>query len=237
MPADWTVAINVAGDKVVPASARLGVRIERAGTPSATAGPTPLPTRLEDELTERDLETMFVLWVHSVAALGWIIGVVVMAIALSARPGVVAEGLRNRLRAGYASWGAWVHWSLVPAIVLTGIYNMIVVTPFPLVWRPSEIKELVDVPYGALYEAILLVKLGLFGALLITGTQTLARSLRPPAGSAPAENRDVGFLRTLGHALGPAGITYVATVPLIVAAAMSLRYVHILSHVAEVVAA
>lgn len=51
----------------------------------------------------------------------------------------------------------------------------------------------------------------------------------------PAANpHPPGFVRTLAGGLGPAGILYLATVPLILAAAMALRYVHILSHVAEV---
>lgn len=196
------------------------------------------PTRVGDDLSGRDIETMFVLWFHGLAAMGWIAGVIVMAIALSTRPGVLAEGLRTRLRDGYVAWGAWVHWGLVPAVVLTGIYNMLVVTPFSLAWRPNEIRALDEVPYGALYEAILLVKLGLFAALLVTGTQVLARTLRarPPSNSAVA-GEDRGFARTLGAALGPPGIAYLATVPLILGAAMALRYVHILSHVGEVVAA
>ena len=45
----------------------------------------------------------------------------------------------------------------------------------------------------------------------------------------------VGPVRTLVAALGPPGVIYLLTVPLILAAAMALRYVHILSHVAEVV--
>jgi len=46
---------------------------------------------------------------------------------------------------------------------------------------------------------------------------------------------NAGPVRTLLAALGPPGVVYLLTVPLILAAAMALRYVHILSHVAEVV--
>jgi hypothetical protein len=233
MPGRWTVSIKVEGDDVVPASAELPVR---AGL-GTTAGPTggsvePLPTRLEDELTGRDYLTMAVLWVHGLAAMGWILGVLVMAVALSARPGVVAEPFRLQLGAWYRRSGAWLHWALVPLIVATGIYNMVYVSPFSLVWRPDDLRELEAIPYGALYEAILVVKLGLFAALFITGTQVLVRTIRP--GAIPAPD-GAGVVRSLASALGPAGVFYLATVPLILAAAMALRYVHILSHVAEVV--
>jgi hypothetical protein len=165
--------------------------------------------------------------------MGWIVGVLVMALALSVQPGVLAETFRGQLARWYGRWGAWLHWALVPVIVATGIYNIVYVSPFSLVWRPGEFRELADIPYGALYEAILIVKLGLFVALLITGTQVLVRTVRPrPLRVGDGQS---GFVRSLASALGPPGLFYLATVPLILAAAMALRYVHILSHVAEVV--
>lgn len=234
MAADWSVRIDVSGEKVVAATSLLPVRIEQSTVaqppPSADDGVGVLPTRLENDLTQRDVVSMVVLWIHGLAALGWIVGVVVMAVALATRPGVLAEGLRSQVRAGYVEWGAWVHWSLVLWIVLTGVYNMLAVTPFPLAWRPSEIADLGDVPYGALYEAILVVKLALFMALLVTGTWVLLRTVRngdvPPA----EQTEDAGFVRTLASTLGAPGIVYIALVPLILGAAVALRYVHILSH-------
>jgi hypothetical protein len=146
--------------------------------------------------------------------------------------------VRTRVAAAYRSWGAWVHWAAVPVIVATGIYNMVYVTPFKLRW-PWD-AELDAVAYGNTYEAILFVKLALFVVLLATGTAMLLRVVRPHAAAVPAvahgsAEPTQGLVRTLASALGPAGIAYVLTVPLILAAAMALRYVHILSHVAEVV--
>lgn len=239
MPARWTVAIAVSGARVVTARSSLGVTIERgaaAAPPTAAGAPdlASLPTRLEDKLSDRDYLTMAVLWLHGLAALGWIVGVLVMLVALGAAPSILAEGIRAKVRDAYHNWGAWLHWSLVPVIVLTGIYNMLVVTPFALAWRPSEVRRLAEIPYGALYEAILIVKLGLFVALLVTGTQLLLRTVRPER-PAPAGNpHPTGFTRSLAHALGAPGFLYLASVPLILAAAMALRYVHVLSHVAEV---
>jgi hypothetical protein len=233
MPGRWTVAIKVEGEDVVPASAELPVRFGAAsGSGSSGQQVTPLPTTLADDVAGRDYLTMAVLWLHGIAALGWILGVLVMALALSTCPGVVAEPFRAQLAGWYRRVGAWLHWALVPVIVATGIYNLVYVSPFSLVWRPDELRELAEIPYGALYEAILVVKLGLFAALFITGTQVLVRTVRPRA--APVAE-GTGFVRSLASALGPPGLFYLATVPLILAAAMALRYVHILSHVAEAV--
>ena len=230
MAAEWTLEIDAEGNKLVPARATTTrvVSAEPSRPATGTATAAPLPTVVDDRVNERDVVTMVALWLHSISALGWIVGVLVMALALSARPGVLAERFRLRLRAAYLDWGAWLHWGLVPAIVLTGIYNVVDVTPFPLAWRPGDLARLGNIPYGALYEAILAVKLGLFAALLITGTQLLRRVTREPRTKEPP---------SIVAALGPSGLLYVATVPLILGAAMALRYVHVLSHVGEVLRA
>jgi YtkA-like len=232
MPGDWNAEFEVTGPKVVPAKAKLDVPIAVAAAPppTQTNTPTVLPTRLETSISERDWVSMAVLWLHSLAALGWIVGVIVMAIALSVPP-LLTEGARAGIAQWYRSWGAWVHWSAVPLIVATGIYNMVYVTPFELAVTPSAIDDLSNVPYGRAYEAILLVKLALFVVLLATGTMVLMRTIRPQV----VANPGAGPVRTLVAALGPPGVVYLLTVPLILAAAMALRYVHILSHVAEVV--
>ncbi|MGH3031171.1 MAG: hypothetical protein ACRDNE_10475 [Gaiellaceae bacterium] len=239
----WRIRITVSGKKVVTAQAALPVQIEPAeGGPGTTTEEThggghggevtPLATTTDDELVQGDYVRMAALWIHGLAAMGWIAGVLVMAVALSTRPGVLAEAARRRLAEGYRRWGAWAHWSLVLVIVGTGAYNMLEVTPFPLAYTPSQWEELADVPYGLLYEGILIVKLALFVSLLNTGTMTLLRIVNPPLPVVPVSNPHPGFLRTLGSALGPAGVFYLATIPLILGAAMALRYVHVLSHAA-----
>lgn len=235
MPARWRIVISVRGAEVVPAEASLTSLVTRSQAAGPTGTPAAaLPTRLEDELTRRDLASLAALWLHALAALGWIGGVVVMALALSADPGILVAGARRRLRDAYLSWGAWLHWSLVPVVVLTGIYNMLTVTPFPLAWRPDDLRRLGDIPYGPLYEAILVVKLGLFFALLVTGTRMLTRTLALEY--MDTHRKAAGPARRLASALGPPGVVYLACVPLIVAAAAALRYVHVLSHVASVLA-
>lgn len=234
----WTVVIGVGGNNVVPATARLPVDVEWStqAAPGSAGGPPVkvLSTRIEAEVSDRDVANMAVLWLHSLSALAWIVGMLVMTAALSTRPGVLAETARTRLAGWYQRRGAWLHWSLVPVIVGTGIYNMLYVTPFPLAYTPSELERLADIPYGPLYETILILKLGLFGVLLITGTLMLFRTLDQPLPAVAVGNPHPGFVRTLASVLGPEGVAYLATVPLIIAAAMALRYVHILSHVAQV---
>jgi hypothetical protein len=242
MPGEWEAEFQVSGAKVIGAKASLDVPVAVAGssgTQAAPGQPAPavLPTRLEAKVTERDWVTMFMLWVHGLAAMGWIIGVVVMTIAL-ATPSILTSGIRARVAAWYRSWGAWAHWALVPLIVATGIYNMVYVTPFKLRWPWDNQLDLIA--YGNWYEGILLIKLALFVVLLATGTAMLLRAVRPGPAATPAlahgsAEPSQGLVATLVGALGGAGIAYVLTVPAILAAAMALRYVHILSHVAEVV--
>jgi hypothetical protein len=252
--AAWRIRITVTGKKVVTARATLPAFVEVAAEPGGTtttmeeapaashgsheetgeAALTVLPTTFDDELTGGDYTRMAVLWVHSLAAMGWIVGVLVMVVALSTRPGVLAETARNRLAGAYRSWGAVVHWGLVPVIVATGIYNMLEVTPFELAWTPGGWDRLSEIPYGLLYESILLVKLGFFALLLVTGTMTFLRTVQLELPVVPVSNPHPRFVAVMSQVLGPAGLVYLATVPLILAAAMALRYVHVLNHVAVV---
>jgi hypothetical protein len=238
---EWTVRIQVRGEKVVKANAELPVEVaDVAAAPDEGAGSgghapvTELPTVLEDDLTGGDYARMTSLWIHSVSAMGWIIGVLAMAIGLSVRPGILAETARMRLGNWYVGWGAWLHWGLVPIIVATGVYQMLYVTPFDLAYTPAQWGELRDIPYGLLYEGILISKLSMFAVLLVAGTLTLMRVIQLQLPVVPVSNPHPGFLGVITSVLGPAGIVYVLTVPLILGAAMALRYVHVLNHVAEV---
>jgi hypothetical protein len=237
----WTVRIQARGEKVVKASAKLPVEITdmHAGTSddAASGGHTPvaeLPTLLEDDVTGGDYARMASLWIHSVAAMGWIIGVIALVLGLSTRPGILAETARTRLANWYVGWGAFLHWGLVPMIVATGAYQMLYVTPFDLAYTPARWDELHDIPYGVLYESILIFKLSMFAVLLVTATMTLLRVVHLQVPVVPVSNPHPGFIRLIVGVLGPAGVIYVLTIPLILGAAMALRYVHVLNHVAEV---
>ncbi len=85
-------------------------------------------------------------------------------------------------------------------------------------------------PFGRLYEGILLVKLLLFALLLASGAGLARRAHRVWSEDVAAGD---GVLRLGLRRLGVYGVVFVASAPLIVAAAVALRYVHILSHVAE----
>jgi hypothetical protein len=238
----WTVRIQVRGEKVWKASAKLPVEVTAmqagVGDDAASGGHGPvaeLPTSLEDNLTSGDYARMASLGIHSVAAMGWIIGVLAMVIGLSIRPGILAESSRARLGSWYVGWGAWLHWGLVPVIVATGVYQMLYVTPFDLAYTPAQWDAVRDVPYGVLYESILIFKLSLFAVLLVTATMTLLRVTHLSLPVVPVSNPHPGFIRLIVGVLGPAGVIYVLTIPLILGAAMALRYVHVLNHVAEVV--
>jgi len=247
MEGAWTVHIEVRGEKVVKASAKLHVEIanilsdpsEHPGGEGQSEGGhgqvTELPTLLEDDLTGGDYARMASLWVHSVTAMGWIVGVLAMVLGLSIRPGILAETARLRLGNWYVRWGAWLHWGLVPVIVGTGVYQMLYVTPFELAYTPAQWDALREIPYGVLYEGILIFKLTMFAVLLVTATITLLRVIHLQLPVVPVSNPHPGFVRLLGGLLGPAGVIYVLTIPLILGAAMALRYVHVLNHVAEVV--
>ena len=98
MPGDWSAEFEVTGPKVVTAKADLDVPIAvTAPPPTTTNTPVALPTRLETTISERDWVTMAVLWIHGLASLGWIVGVIVMAIALSVPP-LLTEGARAGAR-------------------------------------------------------------------------------------------------------------------------------------------
>jgi hypothetical protein len=239
----WTVRIQVRGEKVWKASAKLPVEItdmpadhDASGSTSGDHAPVAeLPTQLGDDLTGGDYARMASLWIHSVAAMGWIIGVLALVLGLSTRPGILGETARTRLGNWYVGWGALLHWGLVPVIVATGVYQMLYVTPFELAYTPAQWDEIRDIPYGVLYESILIFKLSMFAVLLVTATMTLLRVVHLQLPVVPVSNPHPGFVRLTAGILGPAGVIYLLTVPLILGAAMALRYVHVLNHVAEVV--
>lgn len=231
MPARWTLSIEASGPDVVTARSSLAVDLA-PGAASATSASEALPTALDTSVGGADVLAMTVLWLHALAASGWMLGVLAMVVAL-ATP-VAASGLRLRLAAWYRRRGVWWHWGLAAVVVGTGIYNMLRVAPFPLAFAGVGLDRVAAIPYGRLYEAILVVKLGLFAALLASGSRLLVRTVRADVHAA---EEPAGWWRTLCAALGPSGLVYLATVPLVFGAAAALRYVHILSHVAEVVAA
>lgn len=230
MPGRWQARITVQGPKVRPAA--LSLPVPAAVTRTRVAGPataTAATPRVEEKITSRDAFDITILWLHALSSLGWIVGVIVMAAALASRPALLAPSAHAAVLRAYRRWGVWLHWGLVAIVVGTGVYNLMRVTPFDLVWRPGELDRLELIPYGTTYELILVVKLAFFAALLMTGTSLLWRTL---AGAETRPEAEARPRRSLIRALGFPGAVFVVCVPLVVAAAAALRYVHILSHTA-----
>jgi hypothetical protein len=240
MAARWAVELAVAGAAVAPRTARVGVTIERtaltdAPGPRPAAATTRAPAQalvgtVRFDVTRREIQDMVVLWTHGIAATGWIVGLTLLLVAVTAGSGALLPAQRDALARWYRRVGLPFTWIAAAVVVATGAYNAIRVTPFELVWRPGELERLDAIPYGTTYQAILLVKLALFAVMLVAGLRMVAR-----AGDAWNEPRPSGervLARSLGR-LGPAGVVFLLSAPAIVAAAVALRYVHILSHVAE----
>ena len=181
-------------------------------------------------VTSREVEDMVVLWVHGIAATGWILGLLLLLASATAGSGSLAPEARRRLARWYRRWGFPLVWLAAATVVATGIYNVLRVTPFDLVWRPGDFGELSQVSFGRLYEGILLVKLLLFALMLASGAGLARRAHRVWSEDVAAGD---GVLRLGLRRLGVYGVVFVVSAPLIVAAAVALRYVHILSHVAE----
>ncbi|MDQ3382098.1 MAG: FixH family protein [Actinomycetota bacterium] len=215
MAARWSLSITIGGRSVVTRTVKASLVIDRTAlTEPATAATAPAAPILVGSVgyvvTSREVEDMVVLWVHGIAATGWILGLLLLLASATAGSGSLAPEARRRLARWYRRWGFPLVWLAAATVVATGIYNLLRVTPFDLVWRPGDFGELSQVPSGRLYEGILLVKLLLFALMLASGCRTRAAC-----------------------ASGIYGVVFVASAPLIVAAAVALRYVHTLSHVAE----
>ncbi|MEJ7568210.1 MAG: hypothetical protein WKF41_08080 [Gaiellaceae bacterium] len=236
MAARWSLSVTIGGGSVVTRRVKASVMIDRTalterGTPSAREpAPPVLVGRVRFAVTGREVGDMVVLWAHGIAATAWIVGLFLLLASVTAGSGSLAPEARRRLARWYGRWGFPLVWLAAATVVATGIYNLLRVTPFDLVWRPGDFGELSQVPFGRLYEGILLVKLLLFALMLASGAGLARRAHRVWSEDVAAGD---GVLRLGLRRLGIYGVVFVASAPLIVAAAVALRYVHILSHVAE----
>lgn len=233
MTARWTLHLTVGGRGVLRREVRAPVAIERTAaaraTPPQASQPPVVVGSVRYVITRREVRDIAVLWVHGAAATAWIVGLALLLLAASAGSGVFAAEARRRIGRWYRRQGSALLWLAAALVVATGIYNTLRVTPFEIVWRPGDLGDLEQIPYGQLYEAILLTKLLLFGLMLATGL-AVARRARRTWDDDGARDRSP---RTLVlHRIGASGAVFLLSAPLIVAAAVALRYVHILSHAA-----
>jgi hypothetical protein len=239
MTATWKLDLTVGGARVVPRTASVSVRIDRSAltepqaADAAQAVVTPAATlvgAVRYEISAREARDMAVLWVHGIAATAWIVGIALLLAAVTAGSGSLVPESRRRLARWYRRWGFPLTWLAAVVLVATGIYNMLRVSPFTLVWRPADLAGLAEIPYGRLYEGVLVAKLTLFGVMVITG---LVAALRAPRGWGDDDATAGSGPRLVVQRVGVPGVIFVACAPLVVAAVVALRYVHILSHVAE----
>jgi hypothetical protein len=179
MPARWTLELTIRGEDVRTATARTEIVVERQPERESAVAAVEVAVRVEHPFTRRDALSIAVLWAHALAGFGWIVSVLVMAVALGPWR-LLSERAATAVRRLYVPWGALAHWALAVAVIATGIYNLVYVTPFALVWRPGELESLWAIPYGALYQGILLAKLALFALLVVLATLLLRRTLSAP---------------------------------------------------------
>jgi hypothetical protein len=239
MTATWTLDLTVGGAEVVPRTVSVSVKIDRSALtespPAVSRGPASassaatLVGAVRYEISAREAQEMMVLWVHGIAATKWIAGIALLLVAVTAGSGSFVPGSRRRLACWYRRWGFPLTWLAAVVVVATGIYNMLRVSPFTLVWRPADLGTLAAIPYGRLYESVLVAKLALFVVMVATG---LVAALRAPRGWGDDVPPGAGA-GLIARRLGVPGLVFVACAPLVVAAVVALRYVHILSHVAE----
>jgi len=233
MTARWTLHLTVDGRGVLRREVRASVAIEPVAvaraTPTQAAGAPVVVGSVRYAITRREVLDMAVLWTHGAAATAWILGLALLLLAATAGSGAFAAEARRRIGRWYRRWGFPLLWLAAALVVATGVYNTLQVTPFEIVWRPDRFDELERIPYGRLYEGILLTKLVLFGVMLATGAAVALRARRTWEDSGPEQS--LGAL--VMSRIGISGAVFLLTAPLIVAAAVALRYVHILSHVAS----
>lgn len=240
MTATWVLQISVGGSDVVPRTVRQTVVIDRSALTEQSAGRSAVPTAgpadvalvgvVRYEITRRELQDIVVLWVHGIAAMFWIGGLALLLLALTAGAGSFAPDARDRIGRWYRRRGLPATWAAAVVVVVTGVYNMLRVSPFALAWRPADISELKAIPYGLAYEAILTAKLMLFVVMIAAGFAAVLRA----RDRRDAPGKEGGSIALGVRSLGVSGIVFLACAPAILAAVAALRYVHILSHVAEV---
>lgn len=226
MAANWKFIVRVDGPSVQPASAEYEYRItfqgaeadpQAQGLTSTAGGPTPTraQVKVQGSLGSGDVVPITSLVLHSLSAIAWVGLTVLLVIAAGdERGGRFGEDFREELLEKGSRWRAMAVAAGV-VLVVTGIYNTIVIAPFKIAPTPDAMSNAMKVPFGGTYLAILGSKIVLM-ALLVVINRIPAKN---PAQSARFALKADAFL-----------------LPLLLVAVVALRYVHVLSHVAQSVA-
>lgn len=226
MAADWKFIVRVDGPAVLPATAEYNYRITFQGAEAdplaqgitSTVGaqtPTRAQVKLQGTLGSGDVVPLASLVLHSLSAIVWVGLTVLLVIAAGdERNRRFGEEFREELLEKGSRWRA-VAVAAGVALVVTGVYNTIVVAPFKIAPTPDAMSNAMKVPFGGTYLAILGSKIVLM-ALLVVINRIPARD--PVQSARFALKADAVLL------------------PLLLVAVVALRYVHVLSHVAQSVA-
>ncbi|RIK09583.1 MAG: hypothetical protein DCC49_06040 [Acidobacteria bacterium] len=226
MAAEWKFIVRVDGANVQPATAEYKYRITFQGAEAdplaqgvtSTAGvqtPTRAQVKVAGSLGSGDVFPIASLAIHSLSAIVWVGLTVLLVFAASDdKSRRIGEDFREELLEKGSRWrGVAVAAGVV--LVLTGIYNTIVIAPFKIAPTPDAMSNAMKVPFGGTYLAILGSKIVLM-ALLVVINRIPAKD--PVHSARFALKADAVLL------------------PLLLVAVVALRYVHVLSHVAQSVA-
>lgn len=218
MAADWKFKVKVQGDSVQPATAETDYRItfqgaEGSGTASGAA--TRAQVQVKGSLGLGDLVPITSLVLHSLAAILWVGLTLLLVLAAGDMTGKrIGEDFREELLEKGSRWRAGAVAAGI-VLVVTGICNTLIVAPFKIAPTPDAISNAIEIPFGGLYLAILGAKIVLMALLIVINRI-------PPKNVVQAAR----FALRADMVL----------LPLLLVAVVSLRYVHVLSHVAQSVA-
>lgn len=215
MAADWKFKISVAGESVLPATAEYDYRLTFQGAEELTSSISPSPARVmvQGSLGMGDVLPLTSLIFHSVASLIWVALTLLLVVA-ALRGGHLSPEFTERILEKGSRWRAGAIAAGV-VVVITGVINTAIVAPITIAPTPDAISAAMKAPFGGLYLAILGSKIVLMAVLIVINRI----SPDDPAGS-------VRFALQVDAVL----------LPLLLVAVVALRYVHVLSHVAQTLA-
>lgn len=233
MAAEWTLAVHVSGSSVQTADKETSFRVslttatpaagpgDLTSTPPPGGGLTPTVTgstvRIRGSLSWRDAIPIATLAVHSISALAWVgLTLLLVLAAYPTRKRWMTDEFSERVLAKRSKWrlGAIAAGSL---LVLTGLINGLVAAPFRLTPTPGAISNGLKIPFGGLYMAILATKIVILVILVFVNRISV--------------NEDEDRADAAKFALRADAVL----LPILLLAIVMLRYVHILSHLAQAV--
>lgn len=222
MAAEWKLIVAVGGATVQPATQEVIVRasfgnvIESEPDPQASTRVTQRPpTKISGSLTLGDVLPIASLAIHSAAAVFWVLATLLLMFAADpAGRGWLTDERREAI-GGEKSWYRRAALGAGLLVVATGLFNGLVAAPFTLTPTPGAIATAMRAPFGTLYLVILGAKIAIFVAIVVVNRLT---------GEDEDDRADAAHFALRAD---------LVLLPLLLLAVVMLRYVHILSHVAQ----